>query len=250
MTGMYTNRLDTNTDLVGCRSRRCRLHHHADLSLTHQCRTQDIPIIILAHHAIPAATESWQRTRAAWRRWTDTRGKGEGQLEETSECVGDPYHTERQLIRLLDTAFKQQRLKAWQPILTPKVFLPTFFILGVLFAPLGGLLIWGSNLVSGFSCADSLTYIMFPRWAKSRSITPIATRRRPKRTPLISNSRMSSTIPTTFGQQIPKLLPPPLLSGPLCWTKPLGTIKPPRRHATFNSSFPQNLNPLSSSITN
>lgn len=48
----------------------------------------------------------------------------------------------------LDTAFKQQRLKAWQPILTPKVVLPTFFILGVLFAPIGAVLIWGSNLVS------------------------------------------------------------------------------------------------------
>jgi len=50
--------------------------------------------------------------------------------------------------RPANTAFKQQRLKAWQPILTPKVFLPTFFILGLLFAPLGGILIWGSNLVS------------------------------------------------------------------------------------------------------
>jgi len=39
-------------------------------------------------------------------------------------------------------------LKAWQPILTPKVVLPTFFVLGLLFAPIGGLLIWGSNLVS------------------------------------------------------------------------------------------------------
>ena len=47
-----------------------------------------------------------------------------------------------------DTAFKQQRLKAWQPILTPKTVLPTLFIIGLLFAPIGGLLIWGSNLVS------------------------------------------------------------------------------------------------------
>lgn len=47
-----------------------------------------------------------------------------------------------------DTAFKQQRLKAWQPILTPKTVLPTFFIISVLFAPIGGLLIWGSSMVS------------------------------------------------------------------------------------------------------
>lgn len=49
---------------------------------------------------------------------------------------------------LPDTAFKQQRLKAWQPILTPKTVLPTLFIIGIIFAPIGGLLIWGSSLVT------------------------------------------------------------------------------------------------------
>lgn len=46
-----------------------------------------------------------------------------------------------------DTAFKQQRLKAWQPILTPKTVLPTLFIIGIIFAPIGALLVWGSSLV-------------------------------------------------------------------------------------------------------
>ncbi|KAJ6547183.1 cell cycle control protein [Mycena capillaripes] len=50
--------------------------------------------------------------------------------------------------RPANTAFKQQRLKAWQPILTPKTVLPTLFIIGIIFAPIGGLLIWGSGLVS------------------------------------------------------------------------------------------------------
>ncbi|KAL0947286.1 hypothetical protein HGRIS_013406 [Hohenbuehelia grisea] len=50
--------------------------------------------------------------------------------------------------RPANTAFKQQRLKAWQPILTPKTVLPTFFIVAILFAPIGGLLIWGSSLVT------------------------------------------------------------------------------------------------------
>ncbi|KAJ7093117.1 cell cycle control protein [Mycena epipterygia] len=50
--------------------------------------------------------------------------------------------------RPANTAFKQQRLKAWQPILTPKTVLPTLFIIGIIFAPIGGLLIWGSSLVS------------------------------------------------------------------------------------------------------
>ncbi|CAE6409057.1 unnamed protein product [Rhizoctonia solani] len=47
-----------------------------------------------------------------------------------------------------NTAFKQQRLKAWQPILTPKTVLPVLFIVGLCFAPIGGLLIWGSSNVS------------------------------------------------------------------------------------------------------
>lgn len=47
-----------------------------------------------------------------------------------------------------NTAFKQQRLKAWQPILTPKTVLPVLFAVGLLFAPIGGLLIWGSGSVS------------------------------------------------------------------------------------------------------
>ncbi|KAF9557702.1 Lem3/Cdc50 [Agrocybe pediades] len=50
--------------------------------------------------------------------------------------------------RPANTAFKQQRLKAWQPILTPKTVLPTLFIIGIVFAVIGGLLIWGSSLVS------------------------------------------------------------------------------------------------------
>jgi len=50
--------------------------------------------------------------------------------------------------RPANTAFKQQRLKAWQPILTPKTVLPTLFIIGLLFAPIGGLLIWGSSTIS------------------------------------------------------------------------------------------------------
>ncbi|THG99267.1 hypothetical protein EW026_g3052 [Hermanssonia centrifuga] len=47
-----------------------------------------------------------------------------------------------------NTAFKQQRLKAWQPILTPKTVLPTLLVIAIIFAPIGGLLIWGSGLVT------------------------------------------------------------------------------------------------------
>ncbi|KAJ3091698.1 hypothetical protein HK102_013779 [Quaeritorhiza haematococci] len=46
------------------------------------------------------------------------------------------------------TAFKQQRLKAWQPILTPKTVLPLFFAIGVVFIPLGIGLFIASEKVS------------------------------------------------------------------------------------------------------
>jgi hypothetical protein len=49
--------------------------------------------------------------------------------------------------RYEDTAFRQQRLKAWQPILNPKSVLPLFFVVGVIFAPIGGVLLWASSQV-------------------------------------------------------------------------------------------------------
>ncbi|KAK4699300.1 hypothetical protein P7C70_g6963, partial [Phenoliferia sp. Uapishka_3] len=53
--------------------------------------------------------------------------------------------------RPANTAFKQQRLKAWQPILTPATVLPTLFLIGIIFVPLGGVLLWGSNQVKEFT---------------------------------------------------------------------------------------------------
>ncbi|ORY30577.1 ligand-effect modulator 3 family [Naematelia encephala] len=50
--------------------------------------------------------------------------------------------------RPANTAFKQQRLKAWQPILTPKAVLPTLFIIGLIFAPIGALIVWGAGKVT------------------------------------------------------------------------------------------------------
>lgn len=46
-----------------------------------------------------------------------------------------------------NTAFRQQRLKAWQPILTPKTVLPLFFAVAVVFAPLGGVMLWASSQI-------------------------------------------------------------------------------------------------------
>jgi len=46
-----------------------------------------------------------------------------------------------------NSAFRQQRLKAWQPILTPKSVIPAFLIIGLIFVPLGiGLYITSENV--------------------------------------------------------------------------------------------------------
>jgi hypothetical protein len=77
------------------------------------------------------------------------------------------------LTHQIDTAFKQQRLKAWQPILTPKTVLPTLLIIGILFAPIGALLVIGSNKVR-LPTAVLLSCFMMPpqhRSPKLRLIT-------------------------------------------------------------------------------
>ncbi|XP_007885577.1 cell cycle control protein 50A [Callorhinchus milii] len=46
-----------------------------------------------------------------------------------------------------NTAFKQQRLPAWQPILTAGTVLPAFFIIGLVFIPIGiGLFVTSNNI--------------------------------------------------------------------------------------------------------
>ncbi|KAF3290008.1 hypothetical protein TWF970_003740 [Orbilia oligospora] len=71
-------------------------------------------------------------------------------MSRTSEDEGvDPRDKKKKekTRRPGNTAFKQQRLKAWQPILTPKTVLPLFFAVGIIFAPIGGLLLWASEQV-------------------------------------------------------------------------------------------------------
>ena len=46
-----------------------------------------------------------------------------------------------------NSKFKQQTLPAWQPILTAGTVLPTFFVIGVAFIPIGVGLMYFSNTV-------------------------------------------------------------------------------------------------------
>lgn len=72
--------------------------------------------------------------------------------------------------RPANTAFRQQRLKAWQPILTPKTVLPLFFAVGVIFAPIGGLLLYSSSLVQEIVIDYTNCYSDAPLYPKFETI--------------------------------------------------------------------------------
>lgn len=64
-----------------------------------------------------------------------------------------------------NTAFKQQRLPAWQPVLTAASVLPAFFIIGLLFIPIGIGLFVTSNTVKelevGNKVKKEMIYFMY-----------------------------------------------------------------------------------------
>ncbi|RZC42574.1 CDC50 domain containing protein [Asbolus verrucosus] len=60
-----------------------------------------------------------------------------------------------------DSAFKQQRLPAWQPILTAGTVLPTFFVIGIAFIPVGiGLLYFSDevkeHIIDYTNCSETV----------------------------------------------------------------------------------------------
>lgn len=64
-----------------------------------------------------------------------------------------------------NTAFRQQRLKAWQPILTPKTVIPLLFLVAAIFAPLGIALIYGTynvqNLIVDYTPCAGLSLLSY-----------------------------------------------------------------------------------------
>ncbi|GAA5845838.1 hypothetical protein JCM11251_001818, partial [Rhodosporidiobolus azoricus] len=67
-------------------------------------------------------------------------------IKEGEEKQKTPWHR-----RPANSALRQQRLRSWQPILTPATVLPTFFLIGIIFVPLGAVLYWGSTKVKEFT---------------------------------------------------------------------------------------------------
>lgn len=69
-------------------------------------------------------------------------------MDSDSDNERPPHEEQKEKSRRPpNTAFRQQRLKAWQPIFTPKTVLPLLLCITVIFAPLGGALIYGSDQV-------------------------------------------------------------------------------------------------------
>ena len=61
--------------------------------------------------------------------------------EKSRRPEGILYHENNSIevltIAIVDTPFKQQKLKAWQPILTPNWVIGTFALVGLIFIPIG-----------------------------------------------------------------------------------------------------------------
>lgn len=58
-----------------------------------------------------------------------------------------------------DTPFKQQKLKAWQPILTPNWVIGSFALVGLIFIPIGIILHTESDNVRPLCCRYNHMYI-------------------------------------------------------------------------------------------
>jgi hypothetical protein len=72
--------------------------------------------------------------------------------------------------RPANNAFRQQRLKAWQPILTPKTVLPLFFTIGIIFAPIGGLLLYANSKVKEIRIDYTDCIAEAPRYTENNSL--------------------------------------------------------------------------------
>ncbi|CAD6499404.1 BgTH12-03520 [Blumeria graminis f. sp. triticale] len=100
---------------------------------------------------------------------TETRP---GQVEDSNSLETNQQDATKQKSRKpANTAFRQQRLKAWQPILTPKTVLPLFFAIGLIFGPIGGGLLYASSQVQEIILDYSRCFLDAPEYPDT-SIMP------------------------------------------------------------------------------
>jgi len=70
-----------------------------------------------------------------------------GRMADSKSPVSSPTEEDRQNHKPDDTDFQQQRLRAWQPLLTPMWVIGAFFVIGIIFVPIGNSIIQASNNV-------------------------------------------------------------------------------------------------------
>ncbi|KAJ3090123.1 hypothetical protein HDU96_003528, partial [Phlyctochytrium bullatum] len=104
-----------------------------------------------------------------------------------------------------NTAFKQQRLRAFQPVLTPRAVLPCFFALGALFLPLGiGLLLAVQSVIE-----HTYNYSNCASLAPSPSQPPNTTVSPPP-PPILAWTYDNTTRRCSLLLDVPKALPGPV----------------------------------------
>ncbi|XP_071791056.1 cell cycle control protein 50A-like isoform X1 [Asterias amurensis] len=86
------------------------------------------------------------RSRVSSAKSTGSDQENANSVANLNDDNGNPEEKKKSN-RPANTAFKQQRLPAWQPILTAGTVLPAFFIIGIIFVPLGALFLVTSNNV-------------------------------------------------------------------------------------------------------
>ena len=142
-----------------------------------------------------------------------------------------------------NTAFRQQRLLAFSPILTPKTVLPIFFAVGLIFGPIGGLLLYASSKARATPAPAQRDETDFStRSKKSRLIIRIA-----YGLPIQTTSAQSHQ--TSFQQHSPRPTrpTPPNLNG-TSRTSTTPNSESSNQYAPFNLLSPPTLRPLSCCI--
>jgi hypothetical protein len=89
------------------------------------------------------STASTERTQAP-EQPASRRPKGE--LTTDKLCLGS-FNLTFSVFISSDTDFRQQRMKAWKPVITPRTTMPYFYICGVVFIIIGAVLLSAADQV-------------------------------------------------------------------------------------------------------
>ncbi|KAH0613521.1 uncharacterized protein H6S33_005407 [Morchella sextelata] len=140
---------------------------------------------------------------------TNTMAVGSGEGRDGDHSPPDSQEPVKTM-RPKDTAWFQQRIKAWSPLITAPWTIPIFFILATIFAPIGGLILFASSQVQELTidytnCLTSANDTMSPIPRSSFStyfhtpLTPADLETyRWRSTPATKTCTLQFTIPSNF----------------------------------------------------